>query len=626
MPAVHTYQILNHYTSRQDLDPGFDVLDNSSNERPDWYEYWPIRKFLQNEPLDENAFYGFLSPKFKLKTNLSAGDVVDFIGGSDAATDVVLFSPSIHNSAFYLNVFEHGNAEHPGLMRVAQDFFTRLNHSQPLESLVSDSRNTVHSNYFIAKPRFWRAWLAITEQLFAFAETAQDPLGMQLRTPTQYRGRREVQMKIFLMERIATWILVTDKSLAARAHELLRALLDGFKEVNDAFGHATGDLLLVEVAARIQSSIRSHDTLARMGGDESVLLADAVEPADAAMLADKLVTAIRNPFVIEGNELRVTGSIGIAVYSGKEREQDELLKNADAAMYRAKASGRNCYCFFEASMNKDAHDHLQMISDLRLAQSHQELALHYQPKFDAEQGNLIGAEALLRWNHPTRGSLPPDQFIPLAEKSGLIVPLGIWVLNEACRQMSEWHAAGHREWTISVNISAVQFTHLGLVNMVRGALEQHALEPRYLTLEITESTAMRDADAGMVILEQLHAMGVRISIDDFGTGYSSLLYLKRLPVTELKIDRGFVRDLPQDTEDAAIVGAIVALGRTLNLEIVAEGVETNEQREFLTRLGCNVLQGFLLGRPMPADRFLQAAKADTEVRRRPVRPISLMSA
>ena len=219
MHAVHTYQILNHYTSRQDLDPGFDVLDNSSNERPDWYEYWPIRKFLQNESLDEKAFYGFLSPKFKLKTNLSAADVVEFIRGSGEATDVVLFSPSIHNSAFYLNVFEHGNAEHPGLLRVAQDFFARLNHSEPLTSLVSDSRNTVHSNYFIAKPRFWRAWLSITEQLFAIAESPRDPLGMQLRTPTQYRGRREVQMKIFLMERIATWILVTDPGFAARAHD-----------------------------------------------------------------------------------------------------------------------------------------------------------------------------------------------------------------------------------------------------------------------------------------------------------------------------------------------------------------------------------------------------------------------
>jgi hypothetical protein len=219
MHAVHTYQILNHYTSRQDLDPGFEVLDNSNNERPDWYEYWPIRKFLLNESLDEEAFYGFLSPKFKLKTNLSAAEVVDVIRNSDAATDVVLFSPSIHNSAFYLNVFEHGNAEHPGLMRVAQDFFARINHPQPLASLVSDSRNTVHSNYFIAKPRFWRAWLKITEQLFAIAETADDPLGIQLCAATTYRGRREVQLKIFVMERVATWILATDKSFTVRARD-----------------------------------------------------------------------------------------------------------------------------------------------------------------------------------------------------------------------------------------------------------------------------------------------------------------------------------------------------------------------------------------------------------------------
>jgi hypothetical protein len=219
MHAVHTYQILNHFTSREELDPGFGVLDNSGNERPDWYEYWPIRKFLLNEKLDEGAFYGFLSPKFKLKTNLSAAQVRDFIQASGPATEVALFSPSIHNSAFFLNVFEHGNAEHPGLMQVAKDFFARINHPQPLEDLVSDSRNTVHSNYFIAKPRFWRAWLKITEQLFAIAEMPEDPLGIRLRTPTQYRGRREVQMKIFLMERVATWILTTDGSFAACVHD-----------------------------------------------------------------------------------------------------------------------------------------------------------------------------------------------------------------------------------------------------------------------------------------------------------------------------------------------------------------------------------------------------------------------
>jgi hypothetical protein len=219
MHSVHTYQILNHYTSREELDPGFGVLDNSGNERPDWYEYWPIRKFLLNEKLDENAFYGFLSPKFKLKTNLSAAEVRDFIQTSGPATEVALFSPSIHNSAFFLNVFEHGNAEHPGLLEVAKNFFARINHRQPLGELISDSRNTVHSNYFIAKPRFWRAWLKITEQLFAIAEMPEDPLGIQLRTPTQYRGRREVQMKIFLMERVATWILITDPSYAACVHD-----------------------------------------------------------------------------------------------------------------------------------------------------------------------------------------------------------------------------------------------------------------------------------------------------------------------------------------------------------------------------------------------------------------------
>jgi len=219
MRAVHTYQILNHYTSRQELDPGFDVLDNSANERPDWYEYWPIRNFLLNEALDEDGFYGFLSPKFKLKTNLSAAEVREFLQESDPATEVVLFSPSIHNSAFFLNVFEHGNAEHPGLLQVAKEFFARIDRPQPLEDLISDSRNTVHSNYFIAKPRFWRAWLAVTEQLFAIAEIADDPLGIRLRTPTQYRGSRNVQMKIFLMERVATWILANDRSFMVRVRD-----------------------------------------------------------------------------------------------------------------------------------------------------------------------------------------------------------------------------------------------------------------------------------------------------------------------------------------------------------------------------------------------------------------------
>ncbi len=219
MPAVHVYQILNHYTPRQDLDPGFEVLDNSSNERPDWYEYWPIRKFLLNEPLNENAYYGFLSPKFRHKTNLSAAMLREFIARGDPAADVFLFSPSIHNSAYFLNVFEHGDSEHPGLARTAAQLFARIDPSATLDGLVSDSRNTVHSNYFAAKPRFWRAWLAVNEQMFAIAETPDDPLGGALRKPTAYRGREDVQMKIFIMERIATWLLTRDGSFTARARD-----------------------------------------------------------------------------------------------------------------------------------------------------------------------------------------------------------------------------------------------------------------------------------------------------------------------------------------------------------------------------------------------------------------------
>ena len=383
--------------------------------------------------------------------------------------------------------------------------------------------------------------------------------------------------------------------------------LDGFKQVNDAFGHHAGDLLLLQVADRIRASIRGRDTLARIGGDEFVLLANASEPSDAAVLAGKLVEEIARPFLIARHEIRVSTSIGIAVYDRLEQEPQDLLRNADTAMYHAKALGRNTYCFFDASMNENAQKELQLLNDLRSAQERKEWVLHYQPTIDAQTGLITGVEALLRWNHPARGMVPPNLFIGAAEKTGLIVPIGEWVLSEACRQMSEWHAAGSTDWTIAVNLSAVQFNHPGLIQMVRDTLNRHALEPNCLTLEITESTAMRDVHATLAILEKLHEMGVQISIDDFGTGYSSLLYLKRLPASELKIDRGFVCDLAHDTEDAAIISAIVALGHTLNLRIVAEGVETEEQQEFLSRLGCTALQGFLFAKPMGAEEFGQFA-------------------
>jgi EAL domain-containing protein (putative c-di-GMP-specific phosphodiesterase class I) len=275
-------------------------------------------------------------------------------------------------------------------------------------------------------------------------------------------------------------------------------------------------------------------------------------------------------------------------------------------MYHAKALGRDTYCFYDVSMNDDAQMQLAVFHDLRLALERHELVLYYQPKFDDRSGAMLGVEALVRWKHPTRGLLLPGEFIPLAEKIGLILPIGEWTIQEACRQMSEWRARGYSGWTIAVNLSTVQFNHPGLIELVERNLADSALVPECLILEITESTAMREPDSSLKILQQLRQIGVRISIDDFGTGYSSLLYLKKLPAGELKIDRGFVNALGHATEDAAIVSAIIALGRTLHLEIVAEGVETVAQRDFLTNLGCNSLQGFLLGRPMPPEELITA--------------------
>lgn len=385
--------------------------------------------------------------------------------------------------------------------------------------------------------------------------------------------------------------------------------LDGFKPVNDAFGHHIGDLLLKAVAARLRGHLHSQDTLARIGGDEFVLLVQLQEPDDAMDVAVKQVNLVSRPFRVAEHDLQLSASLGIVLYPGNGQDQHELLRNADAAMYHAKSAGKNGYRFFDVSMNSNARQQLQLLQDLRQAVAQRQFRLHYQPKFDAQACQPIGAEALLRWEHPQQGLLMPDRFIALAEKTGLIIPIGEWVLNEACRQMRLWLDQGHHQWRMAVNLSAIQFSHCGLVDSVAQALQQNGLPANCLTLEITETTAMHDADASLTVLQRLSDMGVDLSIDDFGTGYSSLMYLKRLPANELKIDRGFVRELEQDSDDAAIVSAIVALGQALGLRIVAEGVETDRQQAFLTRLGCDSLQGYLLGQPVPAEQFLSKLQA-----------------
>jgi len=380
--------------------------------------------------------------------------------------------------------------------------------------------------------------------------------------------------------------------------------LDGFKPVNDAFGHHMGDQLLRAVGERLRERLQVHDTLARIGGDEFVLLVSLPDHNDAPRLAALQVELISRSFQVAEQILQVSASIGIAMYPGNGTDQHQLLMNADAAMYHAKSAGKNGYRFFDSSMNTNARKQLQLLQDLRLARQRGELRLFYQPKFDALSTAPIGAEALLRWQHPRLGLLSPDTFIQLAEKTGLIIDIGEWVLDEACRQMRLWAQLGFAHWRMAVNLSALQFGHTGLIASVADALHRHRLPAANLTLEITETTAMHDADSSLTVLRQLSEMGVDLSIDDFGTGYSSLMYLKRLPANELKIDRGFVRDLAHDSDDAAIITAIVALGKALDLRIVAEGVETTQQQDFLTRLGCNGLQGYLLGHPLPAEAFM----------------------
>ncbi|WP_312328546.1 EAL domain-containing protein [Stenotrophomonas sp.] len=381
--------------------------------------------------------------------------------------------------------------------------------------------------------------------------------------------------------------------------------LDGFKQVNDAYGHQTGDSLLVAVASRTRQLLRPTDVLARLGGDEFVLVIGIENDEEVATVANRIIQSIGKGNLVPGHELQITASIGIAICPDHAATERQLMGYADAAMYQAKEAGRNAYVVFAEWMSDSAEQQFRLLADLRRAIELNQLFLQYQPKVRVSTHQVSGAEALIRWQHPEQGLIPPDRFIRLAERSGVINDIGRWALNEACRQLRRWHDAGHDNWSVSVNLSPIQFGSPYLLQEVSDALEIHRVEPRRLVLEITESAVMRDTDTSLRLLQSLARLGVGISIDDFGTGYSSLLYLKRLPATEIKIDHAFVRDLENSSEDVVIVSAIVALGHALDMDIVAEGVETAGQRAYLERLGCDFLQGYLLGRPVDPERFMQ---------------------
>jgi diguanylate cyclase (GGDEF)-like protein/PAS domain S-box-containing protein len=392
--------------------------------------------------------------------------------------------------------------------------------------------------------------------------------------------------------------------------------LDRFKNVNDTLGHGAGDTLLKEVTRRLQNSLRESDTISRIqqlqdddigrqGGDEfTILIGNLMRGDQAARIAQRMLTAIGKPFIIDGNEVGVTASIGISVFPLDGENSESLLKNADAAMYHAKEQGKNNYQFFSKSISEIASNKLALENGLRKALLEEQFVLYFQPRVNAVSGTITGAEALIRWNHPERGIVLPAEFIPMAEESGLIVPIGEWVLRVACLQAVKLHKAGFKEIGISVNMASPNFKQSNLVQIVSAVLKESGLDPTRLEIEMTESLMMQDVETVIPILNQLKALGIKLSIDDFGTGYSSLSYLKSFPIDTLKIDRAFVSGIGLDSKDAALTTAIISIAKSLDLKVIAEGVETEDQMRFLSEQGCTHVQGYLYSRPLPFNEFM----------------------
>ncbi len=420
----------------------------------------------------------------------------------------------------------------------------------------------------------------------------------------------ELPNRVLILERLRQAI-----ARAQRGQRLLAVAyldLDNFKNINDILGHDAGDALLRQVALRIGGVLRQRDTVGRQSGDEFILLLpDIARIEDAAVVAEKVLHTLSHPFVLNGREVYVTGSLGLSICPLDGEDAGSLLRNADVAMYRAKEEGRNAFRFYAPEMDAQMRVRLEIEHDLRLAIKRGELMLHYQPRVSLTTGEVLGFEALVRWNHPREGLIGPDRFIGVAEDTGLIMPLGDWVLQAACGQARQWQDRGAPGMRMSVNLSARQFRDPGLVERVERVLAETGLDPAFLELEITESTVMHDSEAAIGTLRALKKLGVTLSVDDFGTGYSSLSYLKLFPIDVLKVDRSFVRDVTTDPDDAAIVRAIVTLAHSLGLAVVAEGVEEAAQAAFLRYAKCDELQGYYFSRPLPgeaAERLLRGER------------------
>ncbi len=407
-----------------------------------------------------------------------------------------------------------------------------------------------------------------------------------------------------LRDRINQAIVFADRYAQAVVIAFLD--LDNFKLVNDSLGHDAGDQLLKLAAGRLASCLRASDTVARIGGDEFVLVLHFT--AGDGMVGQhiqRLLSAIAQPFIVNGREVFVTCSVGVSVYPQDGRDGDTLLRNADAAMYRAKEQGKNGFQFYTRELNERVSERLDLESDLRRALERGELAVYYQPQVELATGRIVGAEALVRWRHPSRGAVEPGRFVMIAEETGLIVPIGDWILRTACEQVKAWQGAGLAPLVVAVNLSARQFRQTQLADIVESVLSDTGVEPRFLELELTETVVMHDPQEAEIALRRLKSMGLRVAIDDFGSGYSSLNYLKRFPIDKLKIDGSFVQDLPESGDSAAIVLAVISLGHSLGLRVIAEGVERRSQAGFLRAHGCDEIQGYYYSAPMPAQEFTE---------------------
>jgi diguanylate cyclase (GGDEF)-like protein len=427
-------------------------------------------------------------------------------------------------------------------------------------------------------------------------------MSLQLKHWAQYDFLTDLPNRMLLNDRLTQAI-----ASAGRYRRQLAVLfldLDSFRHVNDSLGHAIGDGLLRAVGARLLAGVRKSDTVSRQGGDEFVVVLSSIERSeDAALTATKLITVITAPYSIDQHNLHVSGSVGISIYPTDGVEAEDLIQNADNAMYHAKEHGSNNHRFFKEDMNVQAVHRQFLEASLRRALEQHEFELHYQPKIDLKSGAITGVEALIRWRHPERGLIPPAEFIPIAESCGLIVPIGRWVLREACMQAREWQGAGLPEIPVAVNISSVEFRDKNFLENLRATLNETGLEPRHLELELTESVLMQYIESTASVLGELRVMGVQLAVDDFGTGYSSLSYLSQFPINSLKIDKSFVQAIKSEQTDAPIICAVINMGRGLMQRVVAEGVETREQLAFLQSRGCDEGQGYYFSRPLVAEQF-----------------------